>query len=142
MVWKYFKSKISSVLGLTSSNYGGTAAKATADGSGNTITSTYTTKTELTNALTKSETWLGSGNYNISDYPDLGIFRIDLGVLTLNNTTGRKNGDILTVVANGGTSSSDYPYKMYPVHINFNDARGLPRKIMLDGIDTAQFIVT
>lgn len=57
VVWEYFKSKISSVLGLTASNYGGTADKATKDGSGNTITSTYATKSQLTDgSVTKVDT--------------------------------------------------------------------------------------
>ena len=52
-LWEYIKSKISSVLGLTSTNYSGksstagTADKAVADKSGNDIETTYATKTEL-----------------------------------------------------------------------------------------------
>ena len=52
-LWNYIKGKISSVLGLTASNYGGKAAtagtadKAVADNSGNNIVNTYATKTEL-----------------------------------------------------------------------------------------------
>lgn len=46
-LWNYIKSKISSVLGLDATNYKGTSAKATADASGNTITSTYATQTEM-----------------------------------------------------------------------------------------------
>lgn len=52
-LWDYIKGKISSVLGLTSSNYSGKAAtagtadKAVADNSGNNIEETYATKTEL-----------------------------------------------------------------------------------------------
>lgn len=49
-LWEYVKGKISSVLGLTNTNYGGTSAKATADASGNTITSYYAPKsTAVTN---------------------------------------------------------------------------------------------
>lgn len=44
LIWEYIKGKISSVLGLTSSNYSGTSAKATNDGSGNNIVNTYATK--------------------------------------------------------------------------------------------------
>jgi len=43
-LWSYINGKISSVLGLTASSYGGnsaTATKATKDGSGNVITTTY-----------------------------------------------------------------------------------------------------
>ena len=47
LFWDYVKSKISSVLGLTATNYGGTAARATADGNGNNIANTYATKAEL-----------------------------------------------------------------------------------------------
>ena len=43
-LWNYIKGKISSVLGLTATNYGGKATKATQDGSGNVITSTYVKK--------------------------------------------------------------------------------------------------
>ncbi len=43
-LWEYVKGKISSVLGLTNTNYGGTAAKATADASGNNIANTYVKK--------------------------------------------------------------------------------------------------
>ena len=47
LFWNYIKSKISSVLGLTATNYKGTAAKATADANGNTITETYVAKTDV-----------------------------------------------------------------------------------------------
>lgn len=52
-LWNYIKGKISSVLGLTASNYAGKAAtagtadKAVADKSGNDIETTYATKSEL-----------------------------------------------------------------------------------------------
>ena len=52
-LWNYIKEKISTVLGLTASNYAGKAAtagtadKAVADNSGNNIVNTYATKTEL-----------------------------------------------------------------------------------------------
>ena len=52
-LWNYIKGQISSVLGLTASNYSGKAAtagtadKAVADNSGNNIVNTYATKTEL-----------------------------------------------------------------------------------------------
>lgn len=52
-LWNYIKGKISSVLGLTASNYAGKAAtagtadKAVADKSGNAIETTYATKSEL-----------------------------------------------------------------------------------------------
>ena len=45
--WGYIKSKISSVLGLTKDNYGGTADKATNDGDGNNIVGTYALKSNL-----------------------------------------------------------------------------------------------
>ena len=49
-LWEYIKGKISSILGLTATNYGGTSAKATADASGNTITTYYAPKsTAVTN---------------------------------------------------------------------------------------------
>lgn len=49
-LWDYIKGKISSVLGLTATNYSGkaaTAGKAIADASGNDIETTYATKSEL-----------------------------------------------------------------------------------------------
>ena len=52
-LWNYIKGKISSVLGLTASEYSGkastagTADKAVADNSGNVIETTYATKSEL-----------------------------------------------------------------------------------------------
>ena len=49
LLWDYIKGKISSVLGLTASNYNGTAARATADANGNNITDTYATKQEIVN---------------------------------------------------------------------------------------------
>lgn len=45
--WEYIKGKISSVLGLTATNYGGTADKATNDGNGNNIVDTYALKSNL-----------------------------------------------------------------------------------------------
>lgn len=45
--WAKIKSYISTTLGLTKTNYGGTAAKATADANGNNIANTYATKTAL-----------------------------------------------------------------------------------------------
>lgn len=47
LFWDYIQGKISSILGLTATNYNGTSAKATADASGNNISTTYATKTEL-----------------------------------------------------------------------------------------------
>lgn len=41
MMWNYIKSKIESVLGLTASNYGGTADKANRDGNGDNIVNSY-----------------------------------------------------------------------------------------------------
>ena len=56
-LWEYIKGKISSVLGLTENNYGGTATKATQDGNGNVITSTYVKKSgdTLTGQLTTAK---------------------------------------------------------------------------------------
>lgn len=53
-VWTYIQTKIKDVLGLTATNYNGTAAKATADGSGNNISSTYATKAELSRKISKT----------------------------------------------------------------------------------------
>lgn len=63
-LWEYIKNKISSVLGLTASEYSGKAAtagtadKAVSDHSGNNIEETYATKTELNtkqNSLTAGD---------------------------------------------------------------------------------------
>lgn len=56
-LWAYIQAKIKDVLGLTASNYNGTAAKATADGSGNNISSTYATKAELSRKISKTVGW-------------------------------------------------------------------------------------
>ena len=59
-LWDYIKGKISSVLGLTATNYSGkastagTADKAVADNSGNDIETTYATKTETEEAISNS----------------------------------------------------------------------------------------
>ena len=59
-LWNYIKGKISSVLGLTESNYSGKAAtagtadKAVADKSGNNIETTYATKSETEEAISNS----------------------------------------------------------------------------------------
>ena len=59
-LWNYIKGKISSVLGLTESNYSGKAAtagtadKAVADKSGNDIETTYATKSETEEAISNS----------------------------------------------------------------------------------------
>lgn len=61
-LWNYIQSKISSVLGLTSTNYGGTSAKATSDASGNVITTTYATLTDLAGKRDKyrlTSSWIG-----------------------------------------------------------------------------------
>lgn len=70
-LWEYIKNKISSVLGLTASDYAGKAAtagtadKAVADNSGNDIVNTYATKTELNakqNSLTAGDNITIDGN--------------------------------------------------------------------------------
>lgn len=61
-LWNYIQSKISSVLGLTSTNYGGTSAKATSDANGNVITTTYATLTDLAEKRDKyrlTSSWIG-----------------------------------------------------------------------------------
>lgn len=75
-LWNYINGKISSVLGLTASNYAGKAAtagtadKAVADNSGNNIVNTYATKTELNakqNNLTAGDNITIDGNTISSD---------------------------------------------------------------------------
>ena len=75
-LWNYIKGKISSVLGLTASNYAGKAAtagtadKAVSDNSGNNIVNTYATKTELNakqNNLTAGDNITIDGNTISSD---------------------------------------------------------------------------
>lgn len=50
-LWSYVQAKISSILGLTATTYKGTSTKATQDASGNVITTTYATKTEVPKTL-------------------------------------------------------------------------------------------
>lgn len=75
-LWNYIAGKISSVLGLTASNYAGKAAtagtadKAVADSSGNNIVNTYATKTEVNakqNNLTAGDNITIDGNTISSD---------------------------------------------------------------------------
>ena len=75
-LWEYIKDKISSVLGLTASDYAGKAAtagtadKAVADNSGNDIKTTYATKSELNekqNNLTAGDNITIGGNIISSD---------------------------------------------------------------------------
>ena len=72
-VWGYIKDKISSVLGLTASNYGGKAAKADTDANGNNIVNTYATKTELEKTTTKSA-GLSTVTTDTTKYIKLGTF--------------------------------------------------------------------
>ena len=68
-LWNYIKGKISSVLGLTATNYSGkaaTAGKAIADASGNNIETTYATKSEL-DAAAGSATAKKFTGYNTSN---------------------------------------------------------------------------
>jgi hypothetical protein len=68
LLWNYIQSKISSVLGLTKDAYGGTATKATQDGSGNNIVNTYATKTELQDSndeWANATTSLDNGKLNV-----------------------------------------------------------------------------
>jgi hypothetical protein len=57
-LWEYIKSKISSILGLTSTNYGGTAAAASKLSTSRTIS--------LTGSATGSGSFDGSGDLSIS----------------------------------------------------------------------------
>ena len=75
-LWNYITGKISSVLGLTATNYAGKAAtagtadKAVADSSGNNIVNTYATKTEVNakqNNLTAGDNITIDGNTISSD---------------------------------------------------------------------------
>lgn len=64
-VWNYIKDKISSVLGLTSSSYGGnaaTATKATQDSDGNAINATYFKSSGNTTLVSGSATKIGTQN--------------------------------------------------------------------------------
>ena len=76
-LWDYIKGKISSVLGLTATNYGGTASKATNDGNGNNIADTYALKSNLqyiksinlVKADDSSDTWY----YLIAETPGFNV---------------------------------------------------------------------
>ena len=68
-LWEYIKGKISSVLGLTATNYGGkastadTATTATSDANGNNIVDTYATKTSVpkkTSELTNDSNFISA----------------------------------------------------------------------------------
>lgn len=64
-LWEYIKAKISSVLGLTSSSYGGnaaTATKATQDSDGNAINATYFKSSGNTTLVAGAATKIGTQN--------------------------------------------------------------------------------
>lgn len=50
-LWNWIKGKISSILGLTETSYGGKSDSADKDGDGNTISSTYLKKSDLINLI-------------------------------------------------------------------------------------------
>ena len=83
-LWEYIKGKISSVLGLTATSYGGnsaTATKATQDGSGNTITSYYAPKsTTVTNVAYDGTKLTKTINGTTSDVVTVLNLRQDLSI--------------------------------------------------------------
>ena len=93
---------------LTASNYSGTALRATQDGAGNTITTTYAKKSdvevELNNKLNKTDTAVaatvatralqdGNGNVISSTY-----------IKSVNNVTPDENGNVAITVSGGGSN--------------------------------------
>lgn len=93
---------------LTASNYSGTALRATQDGDGNTITTTYAKKSdvevELNNKLNKTDTAVaatvatralqdGNGNVISSTY-----------IKSVNNVTPDENGNVAITVSGGGSN--------------------------------------
>lgn len=111
-VWNYLNGKISSILGLTATTYGGTAAKATQDGSGNVITSTYLkltggTVTGTTTFSTSSfgtQLWVErSGSTNMAA---LGFKNSNgaLGYIAMNT----KDGSVVRYKASD--TSTNYPF--------------------------------
>ena len=103
-LWNYIKGKISSVLGLTVSNYGGTAAKATADANGNNIASTYANQNAFSNVKVGSTTvaadaatdTLELAGSNVTLTPDATNDKVTIGITASNVTTALGN----TAVAN------------------------------------------
>ena len=90
LLWTYIKGKLSSVFGLTETNYNGKAAtsgvadsatKATQDSNGNNIVNTYATKSELTNStfkvITISKASSGATTIDFNTFTDNALYRPD-----------------------------------------------------------------
>ena len=90
LIWNYIKSKLSSVFGLTETNYNGksatsgvadSATKATQDSNGNNIVNTYATKSELTNStfrvITISRASSGITTVDFNTFTDNALYRPD-----------------------------------------------------------------
>ena len=90
LFWNYIKSKLSSVFGLTETNYDGksatsgvadSATKATQDSNGNNIVNTYATKSELTNStfrvITISRASSGSTTIDFNTFTANALYRPD-----------------------------------------------------------------
>lgn len=121
-LWTYIKDKISSVLGLTSTNYGGTATKATQDGSGNNIVNTYATKSETPKTATFTMTDLGFTKDSttsvrtfaktiVSKYGSVGVLRClwaaaNQGYVGSSTNKVLLNGGILVFTAKGSLNNA------------------------------------
>lgn len=101
-VWNYIKGKISSVLGLTATSYGGnaaTATKAAQDGNGKNIASTYATKDELANVESgNSSSFLTKAN------------PAGTGSLSLNRASGSTVGDRSVALGYECTASGQFAF--------------------------------
>ena len=95
LLWTYIKGKLSSVFGLTETNYNGKAAtsgvadsatKATQDSNGNNIVNTYATKSELTNStfkvITISKASSGATTIDFNTFTDNALYRPDSDMYT------------------------------------------------------------
>ena len=90
LLWTYIKGKLSSVFGLTETNYNGKAAtsgvadsatKANQDSNGNNIVNTYATKSELTNStfrvITISKASSGNTTVDFNTFTSNALYRPD-----------------------------------------------------------------
>ena len=114
-LWNYIKGKISSVLGLTASDYAGKAAtagtadKAVADNSGNDIETTYATKTELDakeDAFNVLPTTKGGTGTNAASSSELTSFLINS--LPAASAKPVDADYYVSQYQNGGTSNTSY----------------------------------
>lgn len=112
-LWEYVRSKISSVLGLTSTNYGGTSAKATADASGNTITSYYAPKSTAvtnvalaTNKITKTINGTTTDVVTAATTSTYGITKLNTATNSTSTTEAATPSAVKTAYDLAGTANT------------------------------------